>query len=97
MSDRANVEEWFQKLHTFIEDEENDIDFDNIWNIDETSFQIGYLKNGIFLWTFGEIDHPVLTDAHETISVTVVETICKRTGYSPVYYYARHTDSVPLG
>jgi hypothetical protein len=75
MSDRANVEEWFQKFHTFIEDEENDIDLDNIWNIDETGFQIGYLKNGIFLWTFGEIDHPVLTDAHETISVTVVESI----------------------
>ncbi|PCD25534.1 hypothetical protein AU210_014637 [Fusarium oxysporum f. sp. radicis-cucumerinum] len=75
MSDRANVEEWFQKFHTFIEDEENDINLDNIWNIDETGFQIGYLKNGIFLWTFGEIDHPVLTDAHETISVTVVESI----------------------
>ncbi|EGU87107.1 hypothetical protein FOXB_02376, partial [Fusarium oxysporum f. sp. conglutinans Fo5176] len=52
-----------------------DITYNNAHSVNETGFQIGYLKNGIFLWTFGEIDHPVLTDAHETISVTVVESI----------------------
>lgn len=48
---------------------------ENIWNIDEIGFQIGYLKNGIFVWTFSEINQPVLTDAHETISITIIEAI----------------------
>ncbi|KAF6518223.1 hypothetical protein HZS61_002301 [Fusarium oxysporum f. sp. conglutinans] len=75
MSDRGNIQEWFRKWNIFTENEENDVDFENVWNGDETGFQIGYLKNGIFLWTFGEVEEPVLTDAHETISVTIVESI----------------------
>jgi hypothetical protein len=72
MADRANVEEWFRKWHDYAE---KGIDYEDVWNIDETGFQIGYLKNGMFLWTFGEIDKPILTDAHETISVTIIESI----------------------
>jgi hypothetical protein len=75
MSDRGNIQEWFRKWNIFTENEENDIDFENVWNVDETGFQIGYLKNGIFLWTFGEVEEPILTDAHETTSVTIVESI----------------------
>ncbi|KAG7423213.1 hypothetical protein Forpi1262_v015531 [Fusarium oxysporum f. sp. raphani] len=75
MSDRGNIQEWFRKWNIFTENEENDVDFENVWNGDETGFQIGYLKNGIFLWTFGEVEEPVLTDAHETISVTIAESI----------------------
>ncbi|EKJ78434.1 hypothetical protein FPSE_01391, partial [Fusarium pseudograminearum CS3096] len=73
MSDRANVEEWFTKWTRFVQ--ENDINFSNVWNFDETGFMIGYLMNGIMIWTFIEIDNPILTDAHTTISVTVTESI----------------------
>ncbi|RYC79285.1 hypothetical protein BFJ63_vAg17832 [Fusarium oxysporum f. sp. narcissi] len=72
MEDRASVEKWFQTWHKYVRE---GVEQDDIWNIDETGFQIGYLKNGIFLWTFGEVEQPILTDAHETISVTVVESI----------------------
>ncbi|OBS15475.1 hypothetical protein FPOA_11993 [Fusarium poae] len=73
MSDRTNVEEWFIKWTRFVQ--ENDINFANVWNFDETGFMIGYLMNGIMIWTFTEIDNPILTDAHTTISVTVTESI----------------------
>ncbi|KAF4447314.1 hypothetical protein F53441_9138 [Fusarium austroafricanum] len=72
MADRANVEEWFHKWHQYTE---KGIDYEDVWNIDKTGFQIGYLKNGIFLWTFNIIKKPILTDAHETISVTIIESI----------------------
>ncbi|KAG7422026.1 hypothetical protein Forpe1208_v000067 [Fusarium oxysporum f. sp. rapae] len=73
MADRANVEEWFAKWIEFFEG--NDINFDNVWNFDETGFIIGYLMNGIMIWTFLDIDSPLLTDAHTTISMTIVESI----------------------
>ncbi|KAF6518154.1 hypothetical protein HZS61_002232 [Fusarium oxysporum f. sp. conglutinans] len=73
MADRANVEEWFAKWTEFFEG--NDINFDNVWNFDETGFIIGYLMNGIMIWTFLDIDSPLLTDAHTTISMTIVESI----------------------
>ena len=73
MSDRANVEEWFTKWTQFVQ--ENDINFANVWNFDETGFMIGYLMNGIMIWTFTEIENPILTDAHTTVSVTVTESI----------------------
>ncbi|GKU08895.1 unnamed protein product, partial [Fusarium langsethiae] len=73
MSDRANVEEWFTKWTRFVQ--ENDNNHANVWNFDETGFMIGYLMNGIMTWTFTEIDNPILTDAHTTISVTVTESI----------------------
>jgi hypothetical protein len=40
MADRANVEEWFRKWHDYAE---KGIDYEDVWNIDETGFQIGYL------------------------------------------------------
>ncbi|KAG7413187.1 hypothetical protein Forpi1262_v017263 [Fusarium oxysporum f. sp. raphani] len=73
MADRANVEEWFAKWTEFFEG--NDINFDNVWNFDETGFIIGYLMNGIMIWTFLDIDSPLLTDAHTTISMAIVESI----------------------
>ncbi|KAM4061703.1 DDE superfamily endonuclease [Hirsutella rhossiliensis] len=40
----------------------------NTWNFDETGFMVGYLHKGTFIWTFREIDTPILSDAHETVS-----------------------------
>ncbi|KAL5603863.1 hypothetical protein FOVSG1_006613 [Fusarium oxysporum f. sp. vasinfectum] len=73
MADRANIEEWLAKWTEFVEG--NDINFDNVWNFDETGFIIGYLMNGIMIWTFLDMDSPLLTDAHTTISMTIVESI----------------------
>ncbi|XP_044714690.1 DDE superfamily endonuclease domain-containing protein [Hirsutella rhossiliensis] len=47
----------------------------NTWNFDETGFMVGYLHKGTFIWTFREIDTPILSDAHETVSVTAIEAI----------------------
>lgn len=69
MEDRASVEKWFRTWHEYTKE---GVEQEDIWNIDETGFQIGYLKNGIFLWTFGEVERPILTDAHETISITII-------------------------
>jgi hypothetical protein len=69
MEDRAYVEKWFQEWHYF---SRAGVRIEGIWNIDETGFQIGYLKNGTFVWTFSQIDNPILTDAHETIPITII-------------------------
>ncbi|KAM4063346.1 DDE superfamily endonuclease [Hirsutella rhossiliensis] len=47
----------------------------NTWNFDETGFMVGYLHKGTFIWTFREIDTPILSDAHDTVSVTAIEAI----------------------
>jgi hypothetical protein len=39
MEDRANVEEWFQRWHEYSHE---GVDFEDVWNINETGFQIGY-------------------------------------------------------
>ncbi|KAF4420000.1 hypothetical protein F53441_14406 [Fusarium austroafricanum] len=82
MEDRANVEEWFNKWKDYTD---KGIDYDCLWNIDETGFQIGYLKIGIIIWTFHAVDRPILTDAHETISVTVVESISATGAIIPAF------------
>ncbi|KAJ6438592.1 3-hydroxybutyryl-CoA dehydrogenase [Purpureocillium lavendulum] len=73
MEDRARVEAFFDGWSSFIAI--RGIQRDNIWNFDETGFMVGYLQNGTFLWTFNEVERPVLTDSHETVSVTAVEAI----------------------
>ncbi|KJZ78873.1 hypothetical protein HIM_01646 [Hirsutella minnesotensis 3608] len=73
MQDRASVDAFFKAWSNFIAD--HGIKRDNIWNFDETGFMVGYLQKGTFLWTFNEIDKPVLTDAHDTVSVTAIEAI----------------------
>ncbi|KAJ6436476.1 pol-like protein [Purpureocillium lavendulum] len=73
VEDRARVEAFFQGWSSFIAS--RGIRRDNIWNFDETGFMVGYLQKGTFLWTFNEVERPVLTDSHETVSVTAVEAI----------------------
>ncbi|KAM4063444.1 Tc5 transposase DNA-binding domain-containing protein [Hirsutella rhossiliensis] len=41
----------------------------NTWNFDETGFMVGYLHKGTFIWTFREIDTPILSDAHDTVPI----------------------------
>ncbi|KJZ70765.1 hypothetical protein HIM_09849 [Hirsutella minnesotensis 3608] len=73
MQDRARIEAFFKGWSEFIRDE--GITRDNVWNFDETGFMVGYLQKGTFLWTFSEIERPVLTDAHDTVSVTAIEAV----------------------
>ena len=73
MQDRACVEAFFRDWSNFIT--RHDIRRENIWNFDETGFMVGYLNKGTFLWTFNDIEKPVLSDSHETVSVTAIEAI----------------------
>jgi hypothetical protein len=73
MQDRAHVEFFFRGCASFIA--RHNIQTENIWNFDETGFMVGYLRNSTFLWTFNEIEKPVLTDSHNTVSVTAIEAI----------------------
>ncbi|KAM4058298.1 hypothetical protein HRG_006688 [Hirsutella rhossiliensis] len=67
MQDRACVEAFFQDWSNFIA--RHDIRRENIWNFDETGFMVGYINKGTFLWTFNDIEKPVLSDSHETVSL----------------------------
>ncbi|KJZ69545.1 hypothetical protein HIM_11058 [Hirsutella minnesotensis 3608] len=73
MQDRARIQAFYKGWAEFIAEE--GISRENIWNFDETGFMIGYLQKGTFLWTFNEIERPILTDAHDTISVTAIEAV----------------------
>lgn len=73
MQDRALVEAFFDGWSRFLTEQK--ILTENIWNFDETGFMVGYLHKGTFLWTFNEINKPVLTDSHDTVSVTAIEAI----------------------
>ena len=73
MQDRAHIEAFYHSFEQFIR--ENHIKPENAWNFDETGFMVGYLQKGTFVWTFLEIEQPILTDAHITVSVTSVESI----------------------
>lgn len=73
MADRTHIEAFFRDFQAFIKD--NNIKRENIWNFDETGFMVGYLQKGTFVWTFFEIEQPILTDSHDTVSVTAVEAI----------------------
>ncbi|WAO97211.1 Hypothetical protein NCS54_01492600 [Fusarium falciforme] len=71
MEDRGLVEKWFHAWREYM----RYVKPENVWNVDEIGFMIGYLLKGTFLWTFAEIDRPILTDAHELVSMTVIEAI----------------------
>ncbi|XP_044716033.1 DDE superfamily endonuclease domain-containing protein [Hirsutella rhossiliensis] len=73
MQDRIHVEAFFRGWSQTIEKDE--ILPKNTWNFDETGFMVGYLHKGTFIWTFREIDTPILSDAHDTVSVTAIEAI----------------------
>ncbi|KAM4067798.1 DDE superfamily endonuclease [Hirsutella rhossiliensis] len=73
MQDRIHVEVFFRGWSQTIEKDE--ILPKNTWNFDETGFMVGYLHKGTFIWTFREIDTPILSDAHDTVSVTAIEAI----------------------
>ncbi|KAJ3453677.1 hypothetical protein MRS44_017924 [Fusarium solani] len=71
MEDRGLVEKWFHAWREYM----RYVKPENVWNVDEIGFMLGYLLKGTFLWTFAEIDRPILTDAHELVSMTVIEAI----------------------
>ncbi|KAM5357575.1 hypothetical protein ACJZ2D_016120 [Fusarium nematophilum] len=71
MEDRGEVEKWFKAWREYM----RYVNPENVWNVDEIGFMIGYLLKGTFLWTFAEIERPILTDAHELCSMTAIEAI----------------------
>lgn len=73
MQDRARIDAFFKSWSKFIHD--HNINRENIWNFDETGFMVGHLQKGMFLWTFNEIDKPVLTDSRDLVSVTSIEAV----------------------
>lgn len=58
MQDRAHIESFYRGWEQCVE--QYDIKLENIWNFDETGFQVGYLQKGTFVWTFIDITQPVL-------------------------------------
>lgn len=73
VQDRSHIERWFTGWEKALK--ELSVKAENVWNFDETGFVVGYLQKGTFLWTYQEVDQPILTDAHDTVLVTVVEAI----------------------
>ncbi|KAJ6436237.1 restless-like transposase [Purpureocillium lavendulum] len=73
VEDRVTISSWFDgwsKYHS-----QSNIRKENIWNFDETGFMVGYLQRGGFVWTFTDVDRPILCDSHDRVSVTTIETI----------------------
>ena len=73
MQDRGTVERFFYDWNQFLR--YNRIKKENVWNIDETGFMIGFLQNRMPLYTFTDLDTAVLTDSGNRTSITTVEAI----------------------
>ena len=54
--------------------EEEGIRPENLWNMDESGFMIGCLRGG-WIWTYKEIDKPIIDDLDERTLVTAIEAI----------------------
>ncbi|KAM5344596.1 hypothetical protein ACJ41O_013131 [Fusarium nematophilum] len=73
MQDRAHIEAWFKGWEKTVQ--ELNVKDENTWNFDETGFMVGYLQKGTFLFTYNDVADIILTDAHDTVLVTVVEAV----------------------
>ncbi|KJZ69539.1 hypothetical protein HIM_11081 [Hirsutella minnesotensis 3608] len=83
MQDRVRVEAFFRDWRDFLI--RRRIEPRNVWNFDETGFMIGYLNKGTFVWTFNEIETPILTDSHDTVSITAIEAISASGNFIPSF------------
>jgi hypothetical protein len=73
VQNRSHIERWFIVREKALK--ELNIKAENMWNFDETGFMVGYLRKETFLWTYQEVEKPILTDAHDTVLARVVEAI----------------------
>jgi hypothetical protein len=72
VQDRSEFEAWFAKYRQI--KLENGIVDDNEWNADESGFRIGVLR-GHYVWTYTDIDKPILTDPANRELVTTMEAV----------------------
>ncbi|CAG9938530.1 unnamed protein product [Clonostachys rosea f. rosea IK726] len=70
---RAMLTSWFDCFKGYLQ--RNCVKKQNVWNFDETGFMIGYLEKGIFVWTFLDINQPVLTDSYDKVTITSIDCI----------------------
>jgi hypothetical protein len=70
---RAILTSWFNGFSRYLR--LNHIKKENVYNFDETGFMIGYLQIGIFVWTFLDIQQPVLTDSNDKVLIISIDCI----------------------
>jgi hypothetical protein len=78
------IKEWFQLLKTALY--EYDIDDGDIWNFDETGFQVGDLKSGTIVWVPREIKAVYKRTPGNRKLVTCVECISARGEALPTFF-----------
>uniref|UniRef100_A0A8H7K8Z9 DDE-1 domain-containing protein n=1 Tax=Bionectria ochroleuca TaxID=29856 RepID=A0A8H7K8Z9_BIOOC len=83
---RAILTSWFDCFKSYLQ--RNRVKERNMWNFDETGFMIGYLEKGIFVWTFLDINQPVLTDSFDKVMITSVDCISAAGAVIPPFLIA---------
>ncbi|CCE34561.1 uncharacterized protein CPUR_08494 [Claviceps purpurea 20.1] len=73
VEDRATITSWFEAWSKYLNEYKRLKE--NIWNLDETGFVVGYLHHGSLVWIFNEVDNPVLLNSHDRVSVTAIEAV----------------------